>query len=110
IIGCLGIYGKSHPKTAQTSSSSNSITPSTSSSNNSTPAVESTDTATPAPSISGYKDGTYTGTTKQTAYGPVQIAVVINGGRITNVSFLQMPNDRGHTQEVTAQSSPILKQ
>jgi uncharacterized protein with FMN-binding domain len=61
-------------------------------------------------SSSSYKDGTYTGSTAETPYGTVQIAVVVSGGRIANVNFLQMPSDAGHSREVTAGSEPLLKQ
>ncbi|HET9721682.1 MAG TPA: FMN-binding protein [Candidatus Saccharimonadales bacterium] len=56
-----------------------------------------------------YKDGTYNGNNEQTPYGPVQIAVVVSGGKISDVNFLQMPNDLDHTREVTSFSEPILK-
>ncbi len=57
-----------------------------------------------------YKDGTYAGASEDTPYGTVQIAVVISGGKITDVNFLQMPFDQGHSQEVTSVASPLLKQ
>jgi uncharacterized protein with FMN-binding domain len=40
-----------------------------------------------------YKDGTYTGNVADTPYGPVQIAAVISGGKITDINFLEMPTD-----------------
>jgi len=57
-----------------------------------------------------YKDGTYSGEALDSPYGMIQVGAVISGGRITDVKFLQMPNDRGHTQEVTDFSKPLLKQ
>ena len=57
-----------------------------------------------------YKDGTYEGSTSSTPYGNVQIALIVSGGKITDVRFDQMPNDQGHSQEVTAQAEPLLKQ
>lgn len=57
----------------------------------------------------GYKDGNYTGDTENTVYGQVQVAVMVSGGKITGVNFLRMPDDRGHTQEVTAFAEPLLK-
>lgn len=58
----------------------------------------------------GFKDGTFTGATEETPYGPVEISVAVSGGKITDVNFLQMPSDLGHSQEVTAFSEPLLKQ
>lgn len=57
-----------------------------------------------------YKDGSYTGQSEFTPYGIVQIAVVVNGGRITNVNFLQMPSDQRESQVRTDYSEPLLKQ
>lgn len=57
-----------------------------------------------------YKDGTYTGSAADTPYGTVQIAAVVSGGKITDVNFLQMPSDLGHSQEITAAAKPLLKQ
>lgn len=59
---------------------------------------------------SGYKDGTFTGAAEQNPYGIVQIAVVISGGKIVDVNFIQMPSGDGHTNEVTAVAGPMLKQ
>ena len=61
-------------------------------------------------SSSSFKDGTYTGNSEDTPYGTVQIAVVVSGGKITDVKFLLMPNDLGHSQEVTAAAEPLLKE
>jgi uncharacterized protein with FMN-binding domain len=106
IIGALGVYGKNHSTTSQSSTlgiSSGTGQPASSGSTSSS-------SATPANSSSAsFKDGTYTGNSEDTAYGTVQIAVVVSGGKITDVKFLQMPNDLGHTQEVTAAAEPLLK-
>jgi uncharacterized protein with FMN-binding domain len=72
----------------------------------STPA-DITNTAT---STSIYKDGIYNGTPSDNPYGTVQIAAVISGGRITDIKFLQMPYQEGHSQEVSSFSEPLLKQ
>jgi uncharacterized protein with FMN-binding domain len=103
IIGALTFYGK------------NSSGPPPASSNNPGASVQSASTSdNPGSSASsnqaGYKDGTYTGDSEETPYGTVQVAVIVSGGKITDVNFLQMPNDRGHTQEVTAFAEPYLKQ
>jgi uncharacterized protein with FMN-binding domain len=81
-------------------------------SSNSTTLGQTTASNTPASSSSAsitYKDGTYTGASEDTPYGTVQVAAIVSGGKITNIEFLQMPNDRGHTQEVTAFAQPLLK-
>lgn len=58
----------------------------------------------------GYKDGTYTGDAVGMPYGIVQMAVVINGGKISDVRFLQMPGDQGYSRYVTSAAEPLLKQ
>lgn len=69
---------------------------------------------TPVPSSASgvYKDGSYTGDTVQTdrGYGPMQVKIVVVGGKIIDVQFLQFPNLPGHTIEVSNESLPILKQ
>ena len=57
-----------------------------------------------------YKDGTYTGPVADAFYGPLQVAAVIKGGKITDVAFLKVPNDQEESQQVNGRSSPILKQ
>lgn len=109
IIGALGVYGKSGNNSASSASLAPSGASSPTSSDSGTPGDS---TASPAASVpaGSFKDGTYTGNSEDTPYGTVQIAVVVSGGRITDINFLQMPDDRGHTQEVTAFAAPLLKQ
>ena len=56
-----------------------------------------------------YKDGTYNDQSEDTPYGIVQVAVVVSGGKITDIKFLQMPYDLGHSQQVTSYAEPYLK-
>lgn len=56
-----------------------------------------------------YRDGTYSGSAIDTPYGTVQVAAVVASGKITDVKFLQMPFDEGHSREVTAFAEPQLK-
>lgn len=69
---------------------------------------------TPLPSMAAgqYKDGSYTSDVVQTdrGFGPLQIKLVVSGGKITDVQFLQFPNKPGHTTEVSNAALPILKQ
>lgn len=66
-------------------------------------------TATPKPS-SPYKDGTFTGDVADAFYGPLQVQATISGGRITNVSFLQAPNDNSNSIAINQQADPMLAQ
>lgn len=84
-----------------------------------TPTPLPTSTPTPIPSAAvptttttrgQYKDGTYTGSVADAVYGNMQVAVVIQGGKITDVQFLQYPNDRSTSQFINSQAMPLLKQ
>lgn len=66
-------------------------------------------TATPQPR-SRYKDGIYTGSVADAFYGNIQVQAIISGGRLTEVKFLQFPNDRGTSIEINQQADPILAQ
>jgi uncharacterized protein with FMN-binding domain len=41
-------------------------------------------------------------------YGPVQVAVVLNGTRIVDVHALQMPTDRARSADISSQAAPLL--
>ena len=60
--------------------------------------------------MSKYKDGSYTGAVADAFYGYVQVKVTISGGKITDVVFLQHPNDRGTSIYINNQAMPYLKQ
>jgi uncharacterized protein with FMN-binding domain len=109
IIGALGIYGKSRPSSAH-ASPSNSGTSDVQSASSTPAATSSNPASTSSSSASGFKDGAFTGSAIDTPYGTVQIQTIISGGKIVDVKFVTMPNDRGHTQEVTNESAPLLKQ
>ena len=62
------------------------------------------DSAAPATS------STFTGTAVSTRYGPVQVAITVDGGTITDVSVPQYPNTSGRDQQINQQALPILIQ
>lgn len=65
----------------------------------------------PAPANTGaYKNGTYTGKVADAYYGNIQAQAVISGGRLTDVIFLQYPNDNRTSQYINSQADPMLKQ
>ena len=61
-------------------------------------------------SSSAYKDGTYTGSVADAFYGNLQVQAVISGGKLTDVVFLQYPNDNRTSQSINEQASVYLKQ
>jgi uncharacterized protein with FMN-binding domain len=47
---------------------------------------------------SGYKDGSYTGSVADAQWGYIQVKAIIQGGKITDVQFLQYPD--GHNRSI----------
>lgn len=67
--------------------------------------------ASSAPSSgSRYKDGTFTGNVADAYYGYIQVQTVISNGKISDVKFLQYPNDRNTSIEINSQAMPYLQQ
>lgn len=80
-----------------------------------TPVPGTTIIATPTPVVQPtqrgqYKDGAYTGPVADAFYGSLQVKVIISGGKITDVQFLQYPSDRRTSIEINQQAMPYLKQ
>lgn len=68
-----------------------------------------TQTTAPSPKPSGaYRDGSYTGSITDAYYGNVQVRAVISGGKITDVQFLDYPQDRNTSREISVQAMPVL--
>jgi uncharacterized protein with FMN-binding domain len=57
-----------------------------------------------------YRDGTYVGPTTNAFYGLVQVQATIQGGQLTDVQFLQYPNDRRTSQRINSIAMPRLTQ
>ena len=57
-----------------------------------------------------YKDGTYTGSAADAFYGTIQVQATIQNGKITDVQFLQYPNDRDDSIQINQMAMPQLKQ
>ncbi len=95
LLGLAGTYAKDHKSSSVTLVGAANASPGSSASTSSS---------------GSYKDGTYQGNSADTPYGTVQIAVVVSGGKITDVNFLQMPFEEDRSQQITAQAKPLLKQ
>jgi uncharacterized protein with FMN-binding domain len=57
-----------------------------------------------------YRDGQYTGNVENAYYGNVQVKAIIQGGKITDIQWLDYPRDRRTSQMINAQATPWLKQ
>ena len=119
-LGVLGIYliyslGIRHqqpqlPKPTSLTSSNTGSSSSAGKANLSTATTSAPATNSPQTSSSAYRDGTYTGASEDAYYGNVQVAVTVSGGKITNVKFLQYPNDRNTSVMINMQAMPYLTQ
>ncbi len=52
---------------------------------------------------------TYTGPVVENPYGPVQVQVTEEGGKITDVKALQMPTEHALSKEISEQVAPMLR-
>lgn len=77
-------------------------------SSGSTPPVASPQPAPSATTPSGYKNGTFIGQAVDAYYGMVQVRAVISGGKLTDVTWLQYPNDRETSRMISSQAMPLL--
>jgi uncharacterized protein with FMN-binding domain len=53
---------------------------------------------------------TYTGSVAQTRWGPVQVAITVAGGKVTDVTVPQYPTGNGKDREINAYAVPELTQ
>lgn len=71
-------------------------------SNQQTSATDSTATSTSTAAQS------YTGSSVQTPYGPVQVAVTVQNGQVTAAEAVDYPNSDGHSQRINSSAIPQL--
>ncbi len=57
-----------------------------------------------------YRNGRYTGSVADAYYGNVQVEAIITNGKISDVQFLQYPNDRRTSVMINSQAMPYLTQ
>ena len=63
-----------------------------------------------SPSTSGiYKDGSYTGKRSDAIYGYIQVRATISNSKLTDVEFLDYPQDRRNSVEINDIAMPQLK-
>jgi uncharacterized protein with FMN-binding domain len=78
---------------------------------NPTTASASGSASVPASKPSGqYKDGTYTGGSANAYYGNVKVQAVVQGGKLTNVTFLDYPQSHQVSVYINSQAMPYLTQ
>ncbi|MDQ6657964.1 MAG: FMN-binding protein [Actinomycetota bacterium] len=104
--------------TTEATSSPSSTVPSTGSTVATTPAdstegTSSTTLTTASPTTttsSSSTASTVTGSAADTRWGPVQVKVTVNNGKIINVEVVEYPNGNGKDLQINAEALPILVQ
>lgn len=65
----------------------------------------------PTAAVGGiYRDGTYTGISANAFFGQVQVKAIVQSGKISDVQFLNYPQDRRTSQRINNSAMPRLKQ
>ena len=67
-------------------------------------AQATTDSATGASSATS---GTFQGDTYNSPYGPMQVEISVADGKITDITWLQLPSD-GHSERINESAAPTL--
>ncbi|MFS2279606.1 FMN-binding protein [Microbacterium sp. OR21] len=57
---------------------------------------------------SGLQNGTYTGDSAGTRYGPVQVQITVSGGSISAVDVLDYPSDNPRDRQINQRALPML--
>lgn len=57
-----------------------------------------------------YKDGTYKGPEVDAFYGLVEVQATVQNGKLSNVQFLEYPNDRRTSVQINSIAIPYLQQ
>jgi uncharacterized protein with FMN-binding domain len=95
IVVLLFGYHTSTNKTSSAAAPSSAGSPSTATSSEPTTAPSTTNT-------------TYQGSVAQTRWGPVQVNITVQSGKITKVAIVQQPNGNRRDAEINDQALPIL--
>ncbi len=67
-------------------------------------------TTIPNPTTStGYNNGTYNGDVADAYYGNIQVAAVIQNGKLADITILQYPNDRNRSIAINTYALPVLQ-
>lgn len=61
------------------------------------------------PDTQRFNDGTYAGPVTDAYYGPMQIQISIQGGRLTSLKVLKYPSDRRTSVRINREALPMLR-
>lgn len=92
------------------SEDSQSVQKTSTSQNDATQSADSSNTTTPIAQVASYKDGSYTGKSSDAFYGFVQVRATVAGGKLTDITILDYPQDRDNSIAINNSALPQLKQ
>jgi uncharacterized protein with FMN-binding domain len=92
------------------SSSSVPVSTATATPSGAPPSGATSPAPTPTPAAIGLKSGTFTGQNAANFFGPVQVQIVVSGGRITGVKTIQSPSDNPQSAYIASVAMPYLLQ
>ena len=78
--------------------------------NTTSPQTTSSSSTTSPSAMTSYKDGTYTGKSSDAFYGYVQVRATVSGGRLSDITILNYPQDRDNSIAINNDALPRLKQ
>lgn len=90
------------------SSSSGSSSSSSSSDSSASGSASGSTSGSTTQTSTGLQDGTYTGDSVNTRYGPVQVQLTVSGGQITDVQVVDYPNSNGRDRQINERAIPQL--
>ena len=105
-------YRTSLGEGTETAAALPATTPAPASAQRATPSASTSPSAsTPtqaAPASSGLADGTFTGSSVNTRFGPVQVQITVSGGSVTDVQVPVYPSENGRDQQINSRALPVL--
>ena len=71
-------------------------------------ATKSRPASSQAPGNTHYKDGTFTGKVASNQYEDIQVAIVVQNGKITTITTPQLSSDSSHSEQINSYAIPQL--
>jgi uncharacterized protein with FMN-binding domain len=111
ILGTTGVLlFKPVTTTAEASTSSTAASGSTTTSSSApTSSASSSASSSSSGTTTTAKDGTYTGAAETTRFGTTQVKVTISGGKITEITTVQLNQDDPKSLQISESAAPTLR-
>ncbi|CAN7385967.1 FMN-binding protein [Microbacterium sp. LjRoot45] len=100
--------GSTPSPSASTGSADSADTNSGSTAGSDTSSAAESTSASESASTSGLADGSYTGDAVNTRYGPVQVAITVSGGAVSDVQVVDYPSSNPRDRQINERAIPEL--